>query len=320
MRALHAYARNDANRLVYEDAPSPEISPGDVLIRVKASGVSPSELAWPTTWISPDGSDRPLPIIPGHEVSGIVEARGSDVGHPNIGDEVYGLIDFQRNGSNAELVAARAAELAPKPSTIDHVQTAAIPLSGLTAWQALFDHAHLKSGQRVLIHGGAGGVGSLAVQLAHWCGAYVIATASGADADIVRSLGANDVINYRDEQFDSIVSNVDVVFDTVGAETWHRSWPVLRPGGTIVSVAVPRPPIESAPDTIQAVWFVVASNPDQLTEIASLIDADHLRPIVAEVLPLSRGPEAYASSTRARPGKIVLDIAGHSAAFGSWKG
>lgn len=311
MRALHAYARNDASRLVYEDAPSPEISPGDVLIRVKASGVSPSELAWPTTWIASDGSDRPLPIIPGHEVSGVVEERGSDVVDLDIGDEVYGLIDFQRNGADAEYVAARATELAPKPSTVDHVQAAAVPLSGLTAWQALFDHAHLGNGQRVLIHGGAGGVGSLAVQLAHWCGAYVIATASGGDVDLVRSLGANDVINYRDEQFDETVHDIDVVFDTVGGETWRRSWGVLRANGTIVSVAVPRPPIESAPDTIQAIWFVVSSRPDQLTEIATLIDAGHLRPIVASVLQLSRGPEAFASSTRTRPGKIVLDIGGN---------
>lgn len=308
MHALRAYAKNDANRLVYEDAPYPEMSPGDVLIRVKASGVSPSELAWPTTWIAPDGSDRPLPIIPGHEVSGIVEERGSNVDRLDIGDEVYGLIDFQRDGADAEYVAVRATELAPKPSTVDHVQTAAIPLSGLTAWQALFDHAHLRSEQRVLIHGGAGGVGSLAVQLAHRCGAYVIATASGADADLVRSLGADNVINYRVERFDETVRDIDVVFDTVGGETWRRSWGVLRPGGSIVSVAVPRPPIESAPGSIQAVWFVVSSRPDQLTEIATLIDAGHLRPIVAKVFPLSRGQEAFASSTRARPGKIVLDI------------
>ncbi len=202
MRALHAFARNDATRLVYEDAKIPQLALGDVLIRVHACGVSPTELSWPTIWITPDGSDRPLPIIPGHEVSGVVAMPGALEEGWNVGDEVYGLIDFQRDGADAEYVAARSAELAPKPSTIDHVQAAAVPLSGLTAWQALFDHAHLERGQRVLIHGGAGGVGSFAVQLARWCGAEVIATASAADLSFVRALGADLVLDYRIDRFD----------------------------------------------------------------------------------------------------------------------
>lgn len=309
MRALRAYGKNDATRLVYEDAPLPEIALGDVSIRVQACGISPSELAWPSIWIAPDGTDRVLPIIPGHEVSGIVHACGSDSNGLEIGDEVYGLIDFQRDGADAEYVAVRAAELAPKPSSLDHTQAAAVPLSGLTAWQALFDHAHLTSGQRVLIHGGGGGVGSFAVQLARWCGAFVIATASEADADLVRALGADKVLNYRVDRFEESVADVDVVFDTVGGETWRKSWQVLRPGGTLVSVAVPRPPVESAPSSFQAIWFIVSSRPDQLSEIANLIDAGSLRPIVSDVLPLARGPEAYVSGRRTRPGKIVLDVA-----------
>ena len=293
MRALHAYARNDATRLVCEDAPRPTIAPGDVLIQVQACGVSPAELTWPTTWLKPDGTDRELPIIPGHEVSGTIVACGSDVADLTVGADVYGLIDFQRDGAYAEYVAARASEVALKPESLDYVQAAAIPLSGLTAWQALFDHAHLERGQRVLIHGGAGGVGSLAVQLAGWCGAHVTATASVADTERVHGFGANDVLDYRDGHFDNILREMDVVFDTVGGETWRRSWPVLRPGGTLVSIAVPRPPIESAPTTIDATWFVVASRPDQLTSLAALIDTGNLRPVVGDVLPLARGAEAF---------------------------
>src|SRR6478609_1405173 len=309
MRALRAYARNDATRLIYEDAPCPEISAEDVLIRIHACGVSPSELSWPTTWIAPDQRDRPLPIIPGHEVSGVVTACGADVAHLEIGDEVYGLIDFQRDGADAEYVAARAIELAPKPSNLDHVQTAAVPLSGLTAWQALFDYARLARGQRLLIHGGAGGVGSFAVQLAHWRGAHVIATASGADTDLVRALGADEVFDYRTEPFEDAVRNVDIVFDTVGGAIWQRSWRVLRPGGVLVSIAVPRPPIESAPPSIRAIWFVVASRADQLLALAELIDAGHLRPVIGEVLPLARGSEAYAKH-RTGPGKMVINVVG----------
>lgn len=313
MHALRAYAKNDATRLVYEDGPRPVASPGDVVVRVHACGVSPTELAWPSTWVEPDGTDRPLPIIPGHEVSGVVASRGAGVDGVDVGDEVYGLIDFQRDGADSEYVAARAAELAPKPSTLDHVHAAAVPLSGLTAWQALFDHARLEGGQRVLIHGGAGGVGSLAVQLARWRGAHVVATASGADVDVVRALGADEVLDYRADRFDDTVRDADVVFDTVGGDTWRRSWRVLRAGGTLVSVAVPRPPVESAPAAVRAVWFVVSSRPDQLAEIAVLIDAGHVRPVVGEVLPLARGAEAFAPGHRARPGKIVLDVAGEGA-------
>ncbi len=310
MRALRAYAKNDATRLVYEDAPFPEISSEDVLIRVHACGVSPSELSWPTTWIMPDQSDRPLPIIPGHEVAGVVTACGPDVAHLAIGDEVYGLIDFQRDGADAEYVAARGIEVALKPSTLDHIRTAAVPLSGLTAWQALFEHARLESGQHILIHGGAGGVGSFAVQLAHWRGAYVAATASRADADLIRALGADTVFDYRTEQFDDAVRDVDVVFDTVGGAIWQRSWRVLQPGGVLVSIAVPRPPIESAPPSIRAIWFVVAPRIDHLHTLAEMIDAGHLRPVVGEVLPLARGAEAFASSHRAGHGKMVINVAG----------
>src|SRR5687767_5257536 len=151
MRALHAYAKSDPSQLVYEEAPAPPPAPGDVLVRVHASGVTPSELDWPSTWLHHDGTPRTPPIVPGHEVAGVVEAVGLAAERLSIGDEVYGLIDFRRDGADAEYVAVRATELAPKPATLTFTEAAAVPLSALTAWQALFAHGDLQAGQRVLI-------------------------------------------------------------------------------------------------------------------------------------------------------------------------
>jgi NADPH:quinone reductase-like Zn-dependent oxidoreductase len=309
MRALHAYAKSDPSQLVYEEASVPPLASDDVLVRVHASGVTPSELDWPSTWLHHDDTTRTPPIVPGHDVAGVVEAVGPDAAGLAVGDAVYGLIDFRRDGADAEYVAARATELAPKPATLTHDQAAAVPLSALTAWQALFDHGDLQSGQRVLIHGGAGGVGSFAVQLARWRGAHVTATASARDAELVRELGAVDVIDYRARRFEEAVADMDLVFDTVGGETWERSWDVLRPGGRLVSIAVPRPPERETRDGRRAIWFVVEPNRAQLIEIGGLIDGGHLRPIVSAVLPLAEGRAAYGAGQNGRgPGKAVLVV------------
>jgi NADPH:quinone reductase-like Zn-dependent oxidoreductase len=312
MRALHAYAKNDPSRLVYEeDVPSPSLLPGDVLLRVHASGVTPSELDWSGTWVDPAGVPRTPPIVPGHEVAGVVEDVGPAVEGLAVGDAVYGFIDSRRDGADAEYVAVRPAELAPKPATLTFTEAAAVPLSALTAWQALFAHGDLQAGQRVLIHGGAGGVGSFAVQLARWRGANVVATASARDAELVRGLGADEVIDYRAQRFEEAVADMDLVFDTVGADTWERSWDVLRPGGRLVSVAVPRPPERESHDGRRAIWFVVEPNRTQLIEIGQLIDGERLRPIVSAVIPLAEGRAAYGAGHNGRgPGKAVLLVAG----------
>jgi NADPH:quinone reductase-like Zn-dependent oxidoreductase len=311
MRALHAYAKCDPSQLVYEEAPVPTLAPGDVLVRVHASGVTPSELEWPSTWLHHDGTPRTPPIVPGHEVAGMVEAVGTDAEGLAAGEAVYGLIDFRRNGADAEYVAARAAALASKPATLTFAEAAATPLSALTAWQALFDHGGLQAGQGVLIHGGAGGVGSFAVQLARWRGAHVVATASARDAELVRDLGADEVIDYRARRFEEAVTDMDLVFDTVGGETWERSWGVLRPGGRLVSIAVPRPPERKPMDERCAIWFVVKPNREQLTEIGKLIDCGRLRPMVSSTLPLAEGRGAYGPRHNGRgPGKTVLLVAG----------
>ena len=185
-----------------------------------------------------------------------------------------------------------------------------MPLSALTAWQALFDHGRLAPGQRVLIHGGAGGVGTFAVQLARWRGAEVVATSSSRDAAFVRSLGADDVIDYRATRFEDVVSDFDLVFDTVGGDAWDRSWAVLGRRGRLVSIAVPRPPDRESVDDRQAIWFVVKPDRGQLIEIGGLIDAGALRPIVSATLPLARGGEAYGpTGLRRGPGKVVLLVA-----------
>ena len=312
MRALHAYAHGDPSRLVVEDAPVPALAPGDVLVRVHASGVSPAELDWRLTWLHHDGTPRTPPIVPGHELSGVVEAIApGDTAGVEVGDAVFGLIDYRRDGADAELVAVRADELLPKPATLSHAQAAVVPLSAQTAWQALFEHGDLERGQRVLIHGGAGGVGSFAVQFARWRGAHVTATSSGRDADLVRELGADEVIDYRTRRFEDAVADQDLVFDTVGGETWERSWDVLRPGGRLVSIAVPRPPEREPRDGRRAIWFVVEIDRAQLREIGRLIDAGLVRPIVSAVLPLERGLEAYGHGRQhGGPGKVVLLAAG----------
>ena len=247
MRALHAYAKSDPSRLVYEDAPVPALAPGDVLVRVHASGVSPAELDWPGAWLHTTAR----PARPDRPGSRGLRGRGggrAGRGRPRRRRCGVRLIDFRRDGADAEYVAVRADELVPKPATLTHAQAAAVPLSALTAWQALFEHGDSQRGQRVLVHGGAGGVGSFAVQLARWRGRPVAATSSARDTELVRELGADEVIDYRTQRFEDIVADLDLVFDTVGGETWERSWDVLRPGGRLVSIAVPRPP-EREPGT-----------------------------------------------------------------------
>ena len=222
-----------------------------------------------------------------------MEKVGAGAAGIEVGDDVFGVIDFRRDGADAEFVAVRADELVPKPARATHAEAAAVPLSALTAWQALFDQGDLAPGHRVLVHGGGGGVGSFAVQLARWRGARVTATSSARDADLVHGLGADDVIDYRTQRFEDVVADLDLVFDTVGGDTWERSWDVLGPRGRLVSIAVPRPPERATDDDRRAIWFIVKQDREQLLEIAGLIDAGHLRPIVSAELPLVRGQEAY---------------------------
>jgi len=237
----------------------------------------------------------------------VVERMAPDVTDFRSGDEVYGLAEFARDGAAAEFAAVQAANLALKPRSIPHVQAAALPLSALTAWQALFEHAHLVAGQSVLIHGGAGGVGSLAVQLARWRRARVVATASGRDTAFVRSLGADDVIDYHATRFEEALRDVDVVLDTIGGETRERSWRLLRKGGALVTLVSPIPTGVAEQHGVRGVFFIVRGNRGQLDQISALVDEGKLKPVIAEVLPLARAREAFELGAEIHsPGKIVL--------------
>jgi NADPH:quinone reductase-like Zn-dependent oxidoreductase len=308
MRAVRIHGRGGPDHLVFEDAPPPEPNAGEALVRVEASGVIANELTWDLTYQQPDGSPRPYPI-PGRDVSGTVVRLGHGVNDLDVGDAVYGLLAFGRDGADAEYAIGLPSELAPKPQALTHAQAAAVPLAALTAWQALFVRADLSSGQTVLIHGAAGGVGSFAVQFAHWVGARVITTASGANTDFLRDLGADQCIDYATTRFEDVVRNVDVVFDTVGHDTLARSWQVVKRGGVLVSVVSPPPDESARAPEVRFIWFIVEPSAAQLREISALLNTAQIRPVVAREFSLAEARRAYeeASQGHAR-GKIVITV------------
>ena len=308
MKAIRIHSRAGPEALVYEDAPVPKIAKGEALIKVHATAITPTEFTWNSTFTTPDGKDR-LPVVPGFEVSGTVEEVAPDVSDLSAGDAVHGLLNFWRDGAAAEYVTARAADLAPKPTSLDHVHAAAVPLSGLTAWQALFDHANLSAGDRVLIHGAAGGVGTWAVQFAHSRRAHVIGTASPTKHAFLRELGADEVLDYTAVRFEDKVRDVDVVLDTVGGETLDRSWGILRKGGALVTIVGDAPEDKATKYGVRAVSFLVQPNRTQLNQIAQLIDGGTVRPIVEAVYPLSLAREAYERGLLGHNrGKLVLQV------------
>lgn len=305
MKAIRLYAQGGPVQFVYEDAPQPQPQHGEVLVRVYAAGVTPAEPTWPGIWKTSAGARRSQPI-PGHDVAGIVEDVGPGVMGVSIGEEVYGLTDFSRDGAEAEYTIALPGELAPRPHALDLIQAAAVPLAALTVWQAFFDHANLSAGQTILIHGAAGGVGTFAVQIAHWAGARVIATAAANRHELLRSLGADVLIDYTTTRFEDVARDVDVVLDAVGGETLARSWGVLKKGGVLVSVVEPPSQERASALGVRALFFIVRPNHAQLTRLSELIDAGRVRPVIAGVLPLPQARQAYQSQHRS--GKMVLQV------------
>jgi NADPH:quinone reductase-like Zn-dependent oxidoreductase len=281
--------------LVYEELETPSPGPGEALVRVHAAAITRDELDW--------SADR-LPATPSYEFSGVVADIAGGVDDVEVGDEVFALNDFDGEGAAADFTVVRSEFLAPKPRTLSHVESAAIPLAGLSAWQGLHDHGNLTGGQRVLIHGAAGGVGHLAVQLARARGAYVIGTASTAGVAEVSELGADEVVDSSSVRFEDAVGEVDLVFDTAGGERLDRSPAVLRPGGRLVSVAAEPP----SRDGIVSVYFVVEPNRGQLAELAALADRGELRPAIAEVFDLADARVAFERLAGRLRGKIVLRI------------
>jgi NADPH:quinone reductase-like Zn-dependent oxidoreductase len=304
MRAIRLHEPHGPDGLVSEQIATPRPGPGEALVRVHAAAITRGELEWPV--------DR-LPATPSYEFSGVVVTTGPEVGDVAVGEAVYGLTGFDRDGAAADFVVLPTVFMAPKPRSLDHVQAAALPLAALSAWQGLFDHGQLAPGQRVLIHGAAGGVGHLAVQLARGRGAHVIATASTLNLDRARELGPDQVVDHTTTRFEDVIDPVDLVFDTVGGDLLTRSPAVLRLGGRLVSVAEDPPADAAAGGEIVALYFVVEPNREQLLEIATLADSGELRPEVGEVFDLADARSAFVRSmSRDKRGKVVLrQEAGH---------
>ena len=297
MRAMCA-SDPDPTSLTSQRVPVPDPGPGELLVEVRATAITADELTWPERW----------PAIPCHDLSGVVAATGQGVTGWRPGDEVYGLVGFDRPGAAAEYVTAPAADLAPKPASVDHLAAAAVPLGALTAWQALHEHAGLQPGQHVLVLGGAGGVGAYVVQLAALAGARVTATASARDLAFVAGLGARDVLDYTG-RFDEHVRDVDVVIDPVGGATTARSWPVLRSDGILVAIAEEPDPGRGGRSDVRSVFFVVKPDGVQLRELASLIDQGRLRPAVSVVFELGALQQAFLALRGERPpGKVIISV------------
>jgi NADPH:quinone reductase-like Zn-dependent oxidoreductase len=284
------------------EMPYPHAAENDVIIRVHAASFTPGELDWPGTWTDRAGRDR-TPTIPGHELSGVVAELGYGTTGLTVGQRAFGLTDWTRNGTLAEYVAVEARNLAPLSAGIDHTVAAALPISGLTAWQGLFDHGRLATGQTVLIHGAAGSVGSIATQLAREAGARVIGSGRTAHRDMVLGLGADAFLDLQQERLEDIGA-VDVVFDVIGGEILDRSAQLVRAGGVLVTIAEP-PRVR--PVDARAVFFVVEPDRAGLAALERRLRDGRLAPIAAAVGPLAEAVSAFEPTHRTR-GKTVIRI------------
>jgi NADPH:quinone reductase-like Zn-dependent oxidoreductase len=306
MKAIRYHAYGGPEQLRYEDAPVPTPKATEVLVRVRATSVNP----WDYKLAS--GAFRNMvpmefPYIPGGEFAGQIESVGASVSHLKPGDAVFGNCP---SGSYAQFFAAPGESAAPMPARLTPLQAASVPLAAQTAWQGLFDHGHLEAGQTVLIHAAAGGVGTFAVQLAHWKGAKVIATASAANADYLKSLGADQVIDYKSTPFDTVVKDVDVVLDLLGGDTQTRSFAVLKRGsGRLIATAQPPSQELATRHKVRALMMQMKPTAERLNQLADLLDAGKIRTEVTKTFPLSQTKEAweYSMSGHTR-GKITLEI------------
>jgi NADPH:quinone reductase-like Zn-dependent oxidoreductase len=300
----------DKPQFVAAEVPQPKPAPGEVLIRVHAAGVTSNEVIWQPTTHKKDGGLRTNAIL-AHEFSGTVAATGADVRDFRVNQEIYGMNDWYADGALAQYCVTQPVSIAPKPQNLTHTEAATVPISALTAWQGLIDRAELRSGQRVLIHGASGGVGVFAVQLAHQRGAYVIATASGRNRDFVKQLGAGEFIDYTSQKFDELTSNIDVVFDCVGGETFERSFRVINPGGRVITIAASEEASAATDERRKNAFFIVEPNQRQLIEVTNLIESGKLKPVIDAVVPLENAASAYDGSLKTRQGhgKIAINVA-----------
>jgi NADPH:quinone reductase-like Zn-dependent oxidoreductase len=306
MKAIYLERKGGPESLVAGEIPRPSPQAGEVLIRVHATSIMPTELEWDPTFHQRTGEPRPFPIVLSHEFSGVVESVGPGVAGFGAGDEVHGINDWYANGAQAEYCVAAATSLAPKPRSLKHTESAVVPISALTAWQGLFEKTQLERKQRVLIHGAAGGVGAFAVQFARWRGAQVTATASAANVEFVRALGADQVIDYHTTRFEEVICDVDVVFDGVGGDTLKRYWGVLKEKGKLVTIVSGQ---DAADRRAQEAFFIVRADGPQLAQIGRMIDAGEIRVFLGAVYPLADARDAYARAEQGNlRGKIALSV------------
>lgn len=308
MKAIQIHEFGGPEVLKYENAPKPVPGPDDLLIKVFATSVNPVD------WKIRSGYAKgrfpvTFPLIPGGDVSGEVEEVGSNVKTFRKGDEVYGRPDPTKNGAYAEYLVVNANTVNIKPKSIGHEKAAAVPLAGLTAWQALFDHGKLQAGQKVLIQGASGGVGTFAIQFAKWKGAYVIGTTSQNNLEFVKELGADQVIDYKNEKFEDILSGVDLVFDTIGGDTQRRSLSVIKSGGRLITIVGPQFIDAAAARNVDLEGFMTQSIPEELEQIKQLIDSGKIKPVIAATMPLKDAAKAQILSQEGHVrGKIVLRV------------
>lgn len=309
MKAIRIHTYGNADVLTYENAPRPAPGEGEMLIKVHAASINPFDVAVRAGYMA-SYFNHTLPLILGTDISGVVEELGPSADSYSPGDAVYARAGVYRDGSYADYAVASIAEVAAKPQSLDHIHSASIPHVTLTAWQALFEMAGLSEGQTVLIHGAAGGVGHIAVQLAKWRGAHVIGTAS-VNYDLLESLGVDQAIDYSKTAFEDVVQDVDVVLDIMGGDTLERSWSILKRGGFLVST-VEEPSADVAEAHGVRAGMVVTSPPvaETLEKIADLVSAGHINPVVSTVLPLEEVKKGHQLvETKHARGKIVLQAA-----------
>ena len=306
MKAVRIHEFGGPEVLRVEEVPIPQPQADEVLVKIHAASINPVDYKIRSGKYPMVKSDA-LPITLGRDFSGVVES-GNASAQMSKGTNVFGLLGRDR-GSYAEYVVAKAGEFAPKPAALDHIQAAAVPLAALTAWQGLFDQGGLKSGQKVLIHGGGGGVGNMAIQLAKAKGAWVATTCSTDDLDFVRELGADQAIDYKKEKFEAEVSDVDLVYDLIGGDTQERSFAVLKRGGALVSTLKEPDKNKAREKDLRVSHYVAVSNASQLAEIGRLIDMKKVRPIVARTFKLEDAARAqtFLENEHVR-GKVVLTV------------
>jgi len=308
MKAICFHEYGGPEVLKYENVPRPEPQHGQVLIQVRAAAVNPVDWKIREGWLA-SMIPLQLPAIAGTDVAGVVMATGQGVTDFRVGQDVYGFVGIG-SGAYAEYTTATIETIALQPRTLDYVQAASVPLVATTAWQALFEASGLKEGQTVLVHGGAGGVGTFAVQLAKMKGAYVLATASSQNVEFVKGLGADEVIDYTTTRFETVAHHVDVVLDVIGGETEQRSWGVLKPGGILVSTLGPPSQEDAAKHRVRAAFVQAQPTAGLLKEIARLLDSGQIKPNVGKMFPMEQARQAQELKQHGHTrGKIVLEIA-----------